>query len=57
MDLGLPVFVVFRSGFGVTLEVNNFEFWFMMQIAMLAGFPTAYPVNWWSIKVGFKERM
>jgi len=57
MDLGLPVFVVFRSGFGVTLEVNSFEFWFMMQIAMLAGFPTAYPVNWWSIKVGFKERM
>jgi hypothetical protein len=28
-----------------------------MQIAMLAGFITSYPVNWWLIKVGIKERM
>jgi hypothetical protein len=32
-------------------------FWFMMQIAMLAGFITAYPVNWWLIKQGIKEKM
>ncbi len=33
------------------------EFWFMMQIAMLCGFATAYPVNWWLIRRGIKEKM
>ncbi|QDT29539.1 hypothetical protein Enr10x_48940 [Gimesia panareensis] len=32
-------------------------FWFMMQIAMLAGFITAFPINWWLISKGIKERM
>jgi len=32
-------------------------FWFMMQIAMLCGFLTAYPVNWWLIRTGVKEAM
>ncbi len=32
-------------------------FWFMMQIAMIAGFLTSYPVNWWLIRRGVKERM
>ena len=29
----------------------------MMQIAMICGFVTAYPVNWWLIRVGIKEAM
>jgi hypothetical protein len=33
------------------------EFWFMMQIAMLAGFAVSYPVNWWLIRAGLKEVM
>ena len=33
------------------------EFWFMMQIAMLCGFATAYPVNWWLLRTGMKEKM
>lgn len=33
------------------------EFWFMMQIAMCCGFITAYPVNWWLVKVGIKMGM
>lgn len=32
-------------------------FWFMMQIAMFAGFCTSYPVNRWLIRAGIKERM
>ncbi len=32
-------------------------FWFMMQIAMLLGFLTAYPVNVWLIRRGIKEAM
>ncbi|MBE3638333.1 DUF4396 domain-containing protein [Mangrovicoccus algicola] len=32
-------------------------FWFAMQIAMVAGFCTAFPVNAWLISRGIKERM
>jgi hypothetical protein len=34
-----------------------FIFWFMMQIVMLAGFLTSYPVNWWLLRAGIKEEM
>ncbi len=50
-------FYLFRNLLGVRLEVDSFEFWFMMQIAMLCGFVTAYPVNWWLIRAGIKEEM
>jgi hypothetical protein len=36
---------------------TNPVFWFMMQIAMIAGFLTSYPANWWLLKKGVKERM
>ena len=39
------------------LEASTSLFWFMMQIAMLLGFVTAYPVNWWLVKKGIKEKM
>jgi len=32
-------------------------FWFMMQIAMIAGFFTAIPANAWLIRKGWKEKM
>lgn len=32
-------------------------FWFMMQIAMLIGFATSYPANWFLLKWGIKEAM
>ncbi|MCP5411016.1 MAG: DUF4396 domain-containing protein [Alphaproteobacteria bacterium] len=41
--------------FRVTAE--TVEFWFAMQLAMLAGLATAYPVNWWLLKAGIKETM
>lgn len=50
-------FVIFARIFGVRAEVNTPEFWFAMQIAMLAGFVTSYPVNWWLLRVGLKEKM
>jgi hypothetical protein len=39
------------------LEMTSPVFWFMMQIAMLFGFLTSYPVNWWLLRVGLKEAM
>jgi len=50
-------FAWFKPGFGGVAHVNTPEFWFAMQLAMLAGFCTAYPVNWWLIRIGLKERM
>ena len=43
--------------FGRELEKTSPVFWFMMQIAMLAGFLTSYPVNWWLLRAGIKEKM
>jgi hypothetical protein len=43
--------------FGHEIPKTDPVFWFMMQIAMLAGFLTAYPVNWWLLRAGMKEVM
>lgn len=43
--------------FGRELEKTDPVFWFMMQIAMLFGFATSDPVNWWLLKAGLKEKM
>ena len=50
-------FYLFADLLGAELPVASAEFWFMMQIAMLAGFATAYPVNWWLLRAGIKEKM
>jgi branched-subunit amino acid transport protein len=50
-------FYIFRRALGIRLEVDSTEFWFMMQIAMLFGFATTYPVNWWLLRAGIKEKM
>ena len=55
--MAIAQFAIFRHLFGVSLEPSMPEFWFMMQIAMIAGFFTSYPVNWWLIQAGVKERM
>lgn len=55
--MALAQFLYFRPLLGKLIEVNTPEFWFSMQLAMLAGFVTSYPVNWWLIKVGIKEKM
>lgn len=48
---------LFPLWFGGPIEANTPVFWFMMQLAMLVGFCTAYPMNWLLIKKGIKERM
>lgn len=44
-DIVAAQFVRFRALIGGPLEVDRPEFWFMMQIAMVAGFATRYPVG------------
>ena len=55
--MALAQFHLFGHLLGVRLEATMAEFWFMMQIAMMAGFLTSYPVNWWLLAIGVKERM
>lgn len=55
--MAIAHFWIFGYLLGVRLSVASVEFWFMMQIAMLFGFLTAYPVNWWLISSGIKEKM
>lgn len=55
--MAFAAFHIFQHRLGVRLETASVEFWFMMQIAMICGFVTSYPVNWWLISKGVKERM
>ena len=55
--MALFQFVWFEPAFGGTAGADTPEFWFAMQIAMLAGFCTAYPVNWLLIRKDVKERI
>jgi hypothetical protein len=51
--MAIATFVIF----GHPLDKAAPVFWFMMQIAMLFGFLTAYPVNAWLLRRGIKEPM
>ena len=39
------------------LKPTQAGYWFMMQIGMVLGFFTSYPVNRWLVKKGWKEAM
>ena len=58
-EVGLFGWMIFvqLAAFPEHLEPDSATFWFMMQIGMALGFLTAYPVNWWLVSAGFKERM
>ena len=55
--MAIAHFLIFPALVGAEVTAADPLFWFAMQIAMLAGFATAYPVNWWLIRSGIKERM
>jgi Domain of unknown function (DUF4396) len=42
---------------GRELPPTTAVFWLMMQCGMIAGFLVSYPVNWWLVRSGLKERM
>jgi hypothetical protein len=39
------------------LHPSSPVYWFLMQVGMIAGFFTAWPVNTWLIRAGIKEPM
>jgi hypothetical protein len=46
-----------HSIFTAPLSADEPLFWFVMQLAMIAGFATSYPANWWLVRKGIKEGM
>jgi hypothetical protein len=52
--MALTFFVFFPNPH---LKPTEAGYWFMMQIGMVLGFFTSYPMNWWLIKTGWKEAM
>jgi hypothetical protein len=52
--MALMFFVFFP---GPHLHPDQAAYWFLMQIGMVAGFFTAWPVNSWLIRRGIKEAM
>lgn len=51
--MGLVFFIFFSPD----MDRTTFVYWFMMQIAMILGFFTAYPMNWFLVKRGIKHMM
>ena len=55
--MGLAHFILLPAILGSSPDAGSPVFWVAMQIAMLAGFATAYLPNWWLIRAGLKEEM
>lgn len=51
--MALSAFLFFHP----PLHPDSVVYWFMMQVGMLLGFATAYPMNWLLLKKGLKEKM
>ncbi|MFL6415694.1 MAG: DUF4396 domain-containing protein [Bryobacteraceae bacterium] len=58
-EIGMFAWMAFSSQvlFHPKLQPTEPAYWYMMQIAMLVGFITAYPANWWLIRKRLKEAM
>ncbi|MFW0795692.1 DUF4396 domain-containing protein [Gordonia sp. CPCC 205515] len=55
--MAIAQLAVFPAWLDGRVAVDTPVFWLVMQLAMLAGFCTSYPVNWWLIESGIKEAM
>ena len=51
--MALSHFVLFQP----PLKIDTSSHWFMMQIGMIIGFFTAWPMNRWLVRSGIKEKM
>jgi hypothetical protein len=56
-EVGMFAWMMFRATLYPDLQPTDWAYWLMMQVAMVVGFLTTYPVNWWLIRKGIKEKM
>jgi hypothetical protein len=53
----LPIAALARVAIAEPLSPLSADFWFVMSMALLTGFMTAYPINWWLVATGLKHGM
>jgi putative flippase GtrA len=56
-EVGMFAGMAVRAWLWPSLTPTSWSYWLLIQVAMLLGFATTYPVNWWLIRRGIKERM
>ena len=56
-EIGMFAVMIYRAYAWPAMQPTDWSYWLMMQIAMVCGFATTYPVNWLLIRLGVKERM
>jgi hypothetical protein len=54
---GWMLLVNFRLFPRTHLRPDEAVYWLMMQVAMICGYVTSIPMNWWLLKIGWKESM
>lgn len=57
MTAMVPTAALGRKLIGAPLSPLAPDFWFVMSMALLAGFVVAYPINWWLVANGLKHGM
>lgn len=53
----VPVMALAKAGIPVSRDPSGPAFWFIMSMALLVGFITAYPMNWWLVSRHMKHGM
>jgi Domain of unknown function (DUF4396) len=53
----IPVAMVFNARVPGSANPASPAFWFIMSMALLVGFITAYPMNWWLVARKLKHGM
>ena len=53
----IPVAMVFKARVSGSANPASPAFWFIMSMALLTGFITAYPMNWWLVARRLKHGM
>ena len=53
----VPVMILAKKAVPVSHDPSAPEFWFVMSMALLVGFITAYPMNWWLVSRHLKHGM
>ena len=56
-EIGMFAWMIYRAHAWPAMAPTDWSYWLMMQIAMVCGFATTYPVNWLLIRFGVKEKM
>ncbi len=53
----VPVMILAMKSVPASHHTSGPEFWFVMSMALLVGFVTAYPMNWWLVSRHMKHGM